>query len=87
MSDDEAVVIQNQPLLTGFADIVRFDETKLLRILRLDQAGETSFPEFLQNAWEAGVISYEVDFEARTCSYYGARGEIYVEEYPRVDVL
>jgi len=86
LSFDEAIVIQNQPLLTGFAEVPAFDEAELVRILRLDQAGESAFPEFLQNTWQAGVVSYTVDFGARTCSYYGVRGEVYVETYPEVEI-
>ena len=37
-------------------------------------------------AWNAGVVSYDVDFAARTCTYYGAGGESYVESYPSADV-
>jgi uncharacterized protein YbcV (DUF1398 family) len=32
-------------------------------------------------SWRAGVVRYEVDFRVRTVSYYGCRGEVYVEEY------
>lgn len=39
-----------------------FDEAALIKGLRADQAGETTFAEFLNNAWQAGVVSYEVDF-------------------------
>ncbi len=54
--------------------------------LRADQAGETSFPEFLRASWEAGVVAYDIDLEARTCTYRGASGEDYVERYDAVQV-
>jgi uncharacterized protein YbcV (DUF1398 family) len=41
----------------------------LVRALREDQAGHTTFPQFLEAAWRAGVVRYDVDFEARTVSY------------------
>jgi uncharacterized protein YbcV (DUF1398 family) len=58
--------------------------TKKLSYVRLrrDQASETSLPEFLLASWEAGVVSYDVDFEARTVTYYGAGAESYIESYP-----
>ena len=37
-------------------------------------------------AWQAGVVSYEVNLTARTVAYYGVNEEKYVEEYPTVEV-
>lgn len=81
---DGIVVIQNAPLLSGLTEVLAFDEAKLIAVLRADQAGETTFPEFLAGAWQAGCISYTVDFNARTVIYYGAQGEEYLETYPAV---
>lgn len=52
----------------------------------MDQAGESTFPEFLMATWTAGVVRYDVDFVARTCTYLGAGGESYVEAYPGAQV-
>jgi uncharacterized protein YbcV (DUF1398 family) len=84
---DGPVVMQGTPLLTGAADVPRFDREALIRALRTDQAGKSTFPEFLQGAWNAGVVRYEVDFAARTVTYTGCDGDEYVEEYPAVAVL
>lgn len=81
------VVMQESPLVTGFADVPAFDRGALISALRTDQAGESTFPEFLMAAWKAGVVSYDVDFAARTVSYYGVGGEIYVESYPAAQLL
>lgn len=81
-----AVVTQGTPLVTGNADIPIFNRDALIRALRIDQAGESTFPEFLTASWEAGVVSYDVDFEKRSVAYYGAFGESYVEDYPAVEV-
>lgn len=78
------VVIQGTPLITGTADVPAFDQDALITALRTDQAGNSTFPEFLTATWQAGVVSYDVDFAARTCTYYGAKGEAYLEEYPAV---
>lgn len=80
------VVIQGQPLISGTADIPAFDREGLIRALRTDQAGESTFPEFLAASWRAGVVRYDVDFRARTVAYHGCNGEEYVEAYPAVDV-
>lgn len=80
------VVEQGQPLITQVSDVPKFDQEALIRALKVDQAGKGSFPQFLKSSWEAGVISYEVNFEKRTCTYFGAQGETYVEEYPLVKI-
>jgi uncharacterized protein YbcV (DUF1398 family) len=49
---------------------------------RTDQAGNSTFPEFLAASWRAGVVRYDVDFEARTVAYNGCKGEEYLEAYP-----
>ncbi len=79
-----AVAVQPNPLISGMAEVPPFDRAALIKALRRDQAGETTFPEFLEASWKAGVVKYGVDFIARTVSYYGIGGEVYVEEYPAV---
>jgi uncharacterized protein YbcV (DUF1398 family) len=86
LTADGPVLIQGQPLVTGFADVPAFDEAALIRALRTDQAGEGTFPEFLDASWRAGVVSYDVDFIGRTVTYYGCNGEKYVEAYPAVEL-
>lgn len=71
-------------LVTKPEEIPPFNSDALIKALRRDQAGETTFPEFLKAAWDAGVIGYEVDFEARRVDYFGVFGEIYSESYPAV---
>jgi uncharacterized protein YbcV (DUF1398 family) len=53
--------------------------------LRTDQAGQSTFPEFLAASWRAGVVRYDVDFVARTVTYYGSNSEEYIEDYPAVE--
>ena len=78
------VVMQGQPLVTGAVDVPAFDEVALIQALRVDQAGESSFAEFLEASWRAGVVRYDVDLEARTVAYQGCNGEQYIEAYPAV---
>ena len=80
------VVTQGTPLFTDTADVPPFDQSALVKALRTDQAGESTFPQFLAAAWQAGVVSYEVNLTARTVAYYGVNEEKYVEEYPTVEV-
>ena len=65
LTNDGPVVMQGQPLVSGMADIPAFDRGALLKALRVDQAGESTFPEFLAASWRAGVVRYDVDFEKR----------------------
>lgn len=86
LSAQGPVVAQGTPLITGMEDVPPFDQTALITALRTDQAGKSTFPEFLMAAWKAGVVSYEVDFGKRTVTYYGSGGESYVESYPAVEL-
>jgi uncharacterized protein YbcV (DUF1398 family) len=80
------VVTQSQPLIFGSAEVPSFDSKALIRALRTDQAGESTFAEFLSSTWKAGVVRYEVDLLAREVAYYGCNGERYVESYPDVNI-
>lgn len=80
------VVSQGTPLVSGTVDVPRFDRDALIAALRTDQAGKSTFPEFLAASWRAGVVRYDADFAARKVSYYGSQGEEYVEDYPAVEI-
>ena len=72
--------------MTEAVDIPSFDQASLIKALKADQSGLTSFPEFLMASWQAGVVSYIVDFEKRSVSYFGVLGESYTEDYPAVEI-
>jgi uncharacterized protein YbcV (DUF1398 family) len=86
LMSEGAVVQQGTPLVTGAHEIPKFDRAALVKAIRTDQEGRSTFPEFLQAAWNAGVVGYDVDFAARKVSYFGASGESYLEEYPAVEL-
>jgi uncharacterized protein YbcV (DUF1398 family) len=73
-------------LVSEITDVPRLNREALIAALRTDQAGKSTFPEFLSASWRAGVVLYDVDFGARTCTYYGVENEEYIEGYPVVDV-
>ena len=81
-----AVLSQGTPLVNTTIDIPPFDSGALIKAIRIDQAGQSSFPEFLKTSWEAGVVSYIVDFEKRIVTYYGVSGESYSENYLAVEI-
>ncbi len=81
---DGAVVQQGTPLITGSYEVPKFNREALVRAIRADQEGRSSFTEFLMATWTAGVIGYDADFIECKVTYYGINGESYVEDYPAV---
>ena len=77
LTNDGPVVTQAAPLLSGTAEVPPFREA-LIKALRTDQAGESTFPEFLAASWRAGVVRYDVDLAQRTVAHYGCNGEQYL---------
>jgi uncharacterized protein YbcV (DUF1398 family) len=51
LTNDGPVVMQGTPLVSGTADVPAFDREALIQALRTDQAGESTFPEFLAASW------------------------------------
>jgi uncharacterized protein YbcV (DUF1398 family) len=86
LTKDGPVAAQGTPLVSGTVDVPPFNRDALIAALRTDQAGNSSFQEFLAASWRAGVVRYDVDFAARKVTYYGCSGEEYIEDYPAVDV-
>lgn len=86
LTDQGPVMTQGTPLLSGTVDVPPFSRDALIAALRTDQAGESTFPEFLAACWRSGVVRYECDFAGRTVAYYGCQGEEYIEDYPSVEV-
>jgi uncharacterized protein YbcV (DUF1398 family) len=80
------VVTQGTPLASGTVDVPPFNREALVKALRTDQAGESTFPEFLTASWRAGVVRYDVDFIMRKVAYYGCNGEDHIEDYPAAEV-
>ena len=86
LTKDGPVIMQGAPLVTGAVDVPAFDGAALIEALRVDQDGESTFPEFLNASWRAGVVRYDVDLEVRTVAYQGCNGEEYKENYSAVTV-
>lgn len=86
LTKDGPVAMQGEPLVRGMVDVPKFNQDTLIHAIRIDQAGKSTFPEFLNATWKAGVVSYDVDFNKRTVTYFGCEGESYKEEYQAVQV-
>ena len=83
-TDLGAVLDPGVPLIDTMSEVPAFDAAALVDALRADQAGLTTFPEFAMAAWQAGVLRYVVDFDHRTCTYFGLADQSYLERYPAV---
>jgi uncharacterized protein YbcV (DUF1398 family) len=86
LTSDGPVVTVGTSLTTGTSDVPAFNRDALIVALRTDQAGQSTFPEFLAASWQAGVVRYDVDFAERTVSYRGSNDEEYIEGYPAVEI-
>src|SRR5579871_2308632 len=51
LTKEGPVINQGAPLVSGMADVPAFDEDALIRAIRTDQKGESTFPEFLMATW------------------------------------
>jgi uncharacterized protein YbcV (DUF1398 family) len=87
LTEQGPVVTQGTPLVSGTVDVPPFDCEALITALRIDQAGESTFPEFLAATWRAGIVRYDVDFDKRIVTYYGCSGDEYAEDYPAIEIL
>lgn len=81
-----AVVDQQAPLVDGLHRVADFDRDAVIAAIRRDQRGESTYSEFMVDIWHAGVVAYDIDLVARTCTYLGLDPDIdvYVEDYPAV---
>ena len=53
LTTEGPVVMQGQPLVSGIVDIPAFDREGLISALRTDQAGKSTFTEFLAASWRS----------------------------------
>ncbi len=86
LTEQGPVVTQGEPLVSGTVDVPPFDREALITALRTDQAGHSTFPEFLAATWRAGIVRYDVDFDGRIVTYFGCNGDQYAEQYPAVEI-
>jgi uncharacterized protein YbcV (DUF1398 family) len=86
LTDAGAVVEPATPLISAISEVPAFDRGAVIDALRADEAGHTTFPQFLTAIWSAGVIAYAVDLDRRTVTYRGIDNATYVESYPDVEI-
>lgn len=67
-------------------DAPAFSREALIAALRIDQAGESTFPQLLHATRRTGVVRYDADSQERTVAYFGCNGEEYIEAYSSAEV-
>jgi uncharacterized protein YbcV (DUF1398 family) len=85
LMEEGSVVQQGLPIFSGTYEVPKFNREALITAIRTDQEGQSTFAQFLQSAWNAGVTEYEADFTNRSVIYYGVNGESYSEKYQAVE--
>src|ERR1700679_881592 len=58
-------------------------QSGIVAAIRAVQADEIRYPEFLRQAMAAGIIAYWVFIAGRKVIYFGRKGEVHLEEFPR----
>lgn len=80
------ILSQTEVSNSGLSEVPQFNKEEFIKVLKVAQAGKSTFPEFLRDSWKTGIVSYEADLESRKVSYFGSEGEAYIEDYPAVEV-
>lgn len=62
-----------------------FSAEGLVAAIRGAQADRVRYPEFVQLSAAAGVVAYRVFLAGRRAVYFGRKGEIHVEEFPKAE--
>jgi uncharacterized protein YbcV (DUF1398 family) len=80
---EEAHTEHGQPVVPEDARTpALFDESGVKAAIAGNQQGKGDYLTFLRQIWASGVVGYDVDLGARTVTYRGAAGEVYVEAIP-----
>ncbi len=60
-----------------------FSAQGLVTAIRGAQADRVRYPEFIRLSAAAGVVAYRVFLTGKRAVYFGRKGEIHVEEFPK----
>jgi uncharacterized protein YbcV (DUF1398 family) len=60
-----------------------FSSTGIVAAIRAAQTDTIRYPEFVKRATAAGVIGYWAFLTGKKVIYFGRKGEVHVEEFPR----
>lgn len=60
-----------------------FSQRELVGAIRAAQADRIRYPEFLRQVTAGGTAAYQVFLAGKKVIYFGRKGEMHVEEFPR----
>ncbi|MGD0096513.1 MAG: DUF1398 family protein [Terracidiphilus sp.] len=60
-----------------------FDSAALVAAIRGAQADTVRYPEFVKRSTAAGVIGYWAFLTGKRAIYFGRKGELHIEEFPK----
>jgi uncharacterized protein YbcV (DUF1398 family) len=60
-----------------------FSPSGIIAAVRAAQSDTIRYPEFVKRATAAGVIGYWAFLTGKKVIYFGRKGEVHVEEFPR----
>jgi uncharacterized protein YbcV (DUF1398 family) len=60
-----------------------FSSSGIISAIRAAQMDTIRYPEFMKRAAAAGVIGYWAFLTGKKVIYFGRKGEVHVEEFPR----
>ncbi len=61
-----------------------FSSSDLVAAIRMAQADQIRYPEFLRRSLAAGTVAYWAYLTGKKVIYFGRKGEIHIEEFPRL---
>jgi uncharacterized protein YbcV (DUF1398 family) len=61
----------------------QFSSAGIVAAIRSAQTDEIRYPEFMKRAAAAGVVAYWAFLTGKKVIYFGRKGEMHVEEFPR----
>lgn len=61
----------------------QFDTAALQAAIHGSQRGEVLYPQFKRHSMRAGCVGYIVWLAGRHVSYFGRRGEVHIEPFPK----
>lgn len=81
LPDGETLAVDMDPPEAPIAPA--FDASAIQAAIRGAQQGVVRYPEFKRLSQAAGCASYSVWLAGRHVAYYGRKGEVHVEPFPR----
>jgi uncharacterized protein YbcV (DUF1398 family) len=65
------------------ASAADFTQDEVIAAIRAAQSDTIRYPEFVKRIRKAGVVAYRVFITGKRAIYFGHKGEIHIEEFPR----